>query len=449
MTEQATIKYRIEEIALDTAHLDYNPGPFFLDQEVDNINYIMTSISVNNDFLLKDIFKQGDGAFKKQLITTVDNTTNLCYLVENHLKELNKDRINILLLSESCFPLSDEVVEDIKNIQKLGLIEEVGINCPVKIDDTMKKLVEDGLIKYIALPMSPLTYNNPMVNWARNNKITVIGLNPFGGELSAARNIKAFTVPYLLRFAATNSDIVVLSGRDLIKADTEANYLASLIGKDSSGMYVLKKSTSNQVKEIKKFTYSSVQLKDDILVPYEEPETPEEIAGTVVTFGDYDKNLNVINARLKALEERLENENKSELTVAESLTQMLGTLDWSNYDEATGFAFARYKVLNYLELLFDRKIYSYDYNKIGKSIFNIKISKPMKVTGMLWWLKVEKEQDFIYTLAGNVSDGFIVLSDREEADYSNETDYVVDDDDETEQASENNQNVESEANKTL
>jgi hypothetical protein len=73
----------------------------------------------------------------------------------------------------------------------------------------------------------------------------------------------------------------------------------------------------------------------------------------------------------------------------------------------------------------------------------------MKVTGMLWWLKVEKEQDFIYTLAGNVSDGFIVLSDREEADYSNETDYVVDDDDETEQASENNQNVESEANKTL
>jgi hypothetical protein len=128
---------------------------------------------------------------------------------------------------------------------------------------------------------------------------------------------------------------------------------------------------------------------------------------------------------------------------------MLGTLDWSNYDEATGFAFARYKVLNYLELLFDRKIYSYDYNKIGKSIFNIKISKPMKVTGMLWWLKVEKEQDFIYTLAGNVSDGFIVLSDREEADYSNETDYVVDDDDETEQASENNQNVESEANKTL
>jgi hypothetical protein len=353
-----------------------------------------------------------------------------------------------LLLSETCFPLSDEVVEDIKNIQKLGLIEEVGINCPVKIEDTMKKLVEDGLIKYIALPMSPLTYNNPMVNWARNNKITVIGLNPFGGELSAARNIKAFTVPYLLRFAATNSDIVVLSGRDLIKADTEANYLASLIGKDSSGMYVLKKSTSNQVKEIKKFTYSSVQLKDDILVPYEEPETPEEIAGTVVTFGDYDKNLNVINARLKALEERLENENKSELTVAESLTQMLGTLDWSNYDEATGFAFARYKVLNYLELLFDRKIYSYDYNKIGKSIFNIKISKPMKVTGMLWWLKVEKEQDFIYTLAGNVSDGFIVLSDREEADYSNETDYVVDDD-ETEQASENNQNVESEANKTL
>lgn len=380
------IKYAIEEVAIDTQNINYQPGAYFLDHDLDPVSYLMTTITANNDYLLEDMFKFRGGALNKGLITAVNTTKNLYYLLEEHLRVLGVDNVKILLLPASLFPASEELKKDLADLQKSGIVEEFGL---IGVTDTTM-LVDKNLIKYVALPLSPLTYNHKVVSWARQNNLSVIGYDIFGDELSIARNVKSFTIPYLLKFAATNANIVVVSGKDMVQANEAAEFLNNLVGEDSSNMYVLKRTTNNKVKPIPKFTYTSVQISDGIRVPYDDPEVTDDIPGTVTTFGDYDKEL---TAKPK-----------------DEITEMLNTLDFSGYSQEEGLAFARYKVLNWLQGKYNRDDeYEYTMAKIGNSVFSIRIHRPHKIKGMLWWLKVREEENYTYLITGTPEDGFMVL----------------------------------------
>lgn len=359
------IEYKIERIAVDTREINYRGGSFF-NKKPDNVDYLLTSVAANNDFLLPELF---EGSYQKKLITILEGDKEIKYLLERHLAALGRQTIDILLVSASCIDSPD-----IKELMEAGLVKDLG----VLGSDDIKKLDLEGKVKFVALPLCPLNYNHELIELAKEKRLSIIGLNPFGEELSVARNIKAFTVPYLLKFAATNADIVVVPGKDLIQAKEQSNFLESLIGLESSGMYVLKKSTSSRVKELKKFTYSSIQVDQDTLVPFDSPE--EIVPDTVIAFGGYKK------------------------AITTSPDGPLSDLDFTGMTDGEAFALVRNKAIDYVRAEYPG--YELSFAKIGCSVFTIKAVLKGRIPSVLHrWIGSDDEVN-IFLVAGTKEDGY-------------------------------------------
>ena len=382
------VKYKVSEVGIDTRGINYDFS--FIHLYSKTINYLFTSIPENNDHII------GDYENRFNIITYIDTTERLEYLVESHIKALGVKYISILLFDSSCDLSRVEV--DIKSLQTRGLVSEIGIYNPGTVEVLSNCKVP---IEYVGLPVCPLDYNHEVMEWSRLNGKTIIGLDPFGDYLSTARNIESFTKVYLLNFISTNADIVILpSHRGISMAITDAKYVMSLSGRDSLPMYILKKSMHKSVEPLKKFAYTSLLLDDGIEVSYEEPE--ELIDGIEITLGAAKKTRfedNTKNALDKFdVDEELEKEINPEKSINDLVT---GILDYVGLSDDTAFAFARYRALERLKDFFPPDNWGILQARIGKSVVTFEAVKPESVKGMLWWAKVTPKESRTFVLAMN------------------------------------------------
>ena len=166
-------KFKINGVGLDTRRLTVCPSSSF-DELFD---YIHTSISENNDYIISDFIKHQSGA---SLITTVDFSDTLETALTGHLLTIGRNKIDLLLISSNC----NWDFDNIKQLKTSGIIDSVGISNPDSIDRIIE-LREKLDIRYISLELCPLNFKYDIISWCSENNITILGFNPFGGHISA------------------------------------------------------------------------------------------------------------------------------------------------------------------------------------------------------------------------------------------------------------------------
>lgn len=381
-------KFIIQGVGLDTTNINYEVGVSKAD---DGYNYIYTSIPANNDIYLKNFFSALDESVP--VITYVDFLDSINIVIRGHLSIIGRVSIDLLLIDSSCNSLQDNhtlsILEDLHN---KGIVKHFGIQNPVNLDevkklDSIMRKAEINL-EYVCMPICPLEFNCEIIDYCKESKLTVIASNPFGGYLSAARNIKAFSVPYLLSFAANYGNIVLVSGRDMITAWEDKEYLENLIDKESYDVFKLNKSVSKSVKEIKKAIHTSIVLDDDIVVPF------EDNSGSIMNYDNY--NFKVGSALQKLPENRVVEAGSLEAEV-DNLIRITHYPADGDYNSI--FTVAKYKVIEYLQnyYKFDEG-WEMNCGKIGNSVLIVSVQKAAEVSGVLFWQKVTPEENHEYYL---------------------------------------------------
>jgi len=380
-------KFKIQGVGLDTTNINYELGVSKAD---DGYNYIYTSIPANNDIYLKNFFSALEDTVP--VITYVDFLDGVDIAVQGHLSVIGREHIDLLLIDSSCDLQNNDTFSLLKDLYSKGIVKSIGIQNPMKLEEVKKvdSIMKEANIplEYVCLPICPLEFNHEIINYCNETNLTTIASNPFGGFLSAARNIKAFSVPYLLSFVANYGSIVLVSGRDMVTAWENKAYLENLIGKESYDIFKLNKSVSKSVKEIKKAIHTSIVLDDDIVIPF------EDNSGSIMNYDNY--NFKVGSALQKLPENRVVEEGSLEAEIDNLIRITHYPVD-GNLDSV--FAIAKYKVMDYL-----RNYYKIDEgwemscSKIGNSILIISIQKAAEVSGMLFWQKVTPEENHEYYL---------------------------------------------------
>lgn len=396
-------KFKVQGVGIDTRTMKSSPGVSRIDDEY---SYILTSVEANNDYLIRDFVENHVG--DPILITSVNFLDSLEVALKDHLENLGKTRINLLLLG----PLTDieKYSENLKNIKTIA--DHVGLIDPESLDQVKEKTEQleklDLKVEFIALPISPLDFNLEILNYCEENKIEVIGLNQMGGYLSAPRNIEAFSVPYLLGFSAFYSDVVILSGRDIFAALDNKWYISELYNTEADPGYILKKSISKPVKELKTAIYTSVSLEGEgSIVPYDDP--------TMLFIGDGFRFK--IGSPLKKMKEySLLGVGEDEIEILDYVKSLHLPEDGSH---SVRSAFIRNKIKNYLESKYSD--YTITFLNVGNSALVVSLDKETIVTGAFFWQKITPEvhrQFYLIYPPGTVRDNIVFrefkLSEEEE-----------------------------------
>lgn len=362
--------FKIQGIGLDSSTLTYDPGVSRID---DGYNYLMTNISKSNDFVISSYAKNLPS--NVALFTVVDYLDNLVAGLSYHLEEIGKRHVDLLLVSTDAN--WEDYAEALKLAETEGKVKHFGLEQPGDVEAIKKcQGIMDTLglkIEYITLPICPLEFNNEIITYCNENKIGIIGLNSFGGYLSAPRNITAFSVPYLLMFAAYYCDIVILSGRDMLKAYEDKEFLSSLIGREADPGMALKKSISKPVKEIKQAIYTSLKMDEDNVIPYTSPETLLYAEDYMFKFGLSSEKITKVEG-----EGGLTKEGNDFLDICYFPT-----------DAKPGdiFALGYYRIMEFLRNKLGSE-YELSALKVGQSILFINAVKEDTVSGHLLWQKI-------------------------------------------------------------
>lgn len=360
--------YKIKGAGIDTSTIDWEVSSKLMS----TFDYVMTDIAANNEYLLSI-------SPTSILIVKAGYQDWLDEGLYNHIHSLGREQCDLLLINEGC-----ELMDSTKELVSTGLAKEIGIcgSDLEKIKVTFKSMVEKKVpLTYIVIELCPFEFPLDILDWAKENDIMIISTNPMGGYLSAARNIAAFSVPYLLGFASTYSDIVLVSGRDVFHSRESAIYLKGLIGKESAAIYGLKKKVSKGIKPLKEAVQVSIKIDDEIVIPLD-----NQLTGVGSNFSgslEYSIKLGKTEMVLPETDRWSDDPVGKEL---EDIRVLLETLHYpEDGNDDVMFSIARFTVISYLNNLFPD--YEQSYSKFGKNVFIVALTKEARTVGKLWWKK--------------------------------------------------------------
>ena len=268
-----TSTYKFSGVGLDTSNLTYIPS--VISDENTNYDYYYTNINANNGLVLRPLLNRSSNA---RLVVGVDFLDHVSLAIREHLYELGEQRVNVLLIDAGCD--WEKYEDEIKVLQESGIVEEIGIKNPEKLNvDALEYLRVKFGIRYLGINLCPLYYWKDIMDWSEMVGLKVFGFNPFGGHISAPSLIDAFTLPYLLNFSAMHTDVVFLSGKDIVFSDVNRDYLLSIIGKeDDEALYRVKKDVDKLLKPLKRLGHLSLHVGEESF-PLDETDlifNPEE-----------------------------------------------------------------------------------------------------------------------------------------------------------------------------
>ena len=258
------MKNKICGVGLDCSTLSYRPDPQYLP------DYLLISASSNNSFWLEGLTEG-----KKLIIEVGTSKEGMLEILDG----LGFQGIDVLML-----PAEEEPNEEIlrEGIDKFG-IRAVGISRPRSLGE-LKKAAESIkrviLPSYVSLPLCPIYFQKSIIDWSEENGIEIFGLNPFGGSLSAPSVIRSFSIPFLLSFSAAYSIIPFLSGRDLVSASYNSEFLEGLIGKERLKEVEMKSEVIHSVvNPLPVIVKTGLKIGEGV-IPYTNPEylaSPDEL----------------------------------------------------------------------------------------------------------------------------------------------------------------------------
>lgn len=379
--------FKIVNVGLDTSDLNYIPSQ----EHLSDFKYIHTSVKKNNDCMLSEIFDEESIEVKtwntkRTLVTEIDCVDSINKVILSHVNALGKDWIDILEIPASC-NWTEDTAEQLHGLIEAGIIYDISIKNP----ETVEKLEEIvNLLKtfnidiaFVSIDICPFNFNLDIINWCKDNNVSVMGYNPMGGYVNSANIIQSFSVPYLLGFAATYCDIVFLSSRDMLKSIQSAKYLTSLISKNTESIYVLKKSVFKLQKPIKKVVWTSAIYDDNVYIPYESPENvPVDGENIIVSLG----------CELETFPEDTEIE-KTELE--KEMKGFIGQLSYPfDASKETKFSMTKNQVISYLKSKNPDHIFTY--SLINDTTIAVKAKKE-SITG--WFKKVVSMDQRTYIIS--------------------------------------------------
>lgn len=360
--EKSKQKFKIGGVGLDCSTLPYRPAYTYLP------DYLYIDTSANNIGLVEDMLED------KSVIVRV-GTSGIGML--DILNGTGLTKIDVLLLPASS-PIDLEELKKVLDELEIGC---VGIDRPENLTqcreaaEEIKKVI---LPSYISLSISPVHFQKDIIDWAEENEIDILGLDPFGGFLSAPSVIQSFSIPFLLTFTAAYSKIVFLSGRDIINAYNNSRFLMALVdGEVKEELVGMTKSVDHLVSPLPKLIHTGLKTGVGI-IPYEDPEA-------LINPGEVVLKLDEIEGDDEVKEERDE-------IIKKILDYNLLTLPIpENADPGTKISIILPAILNQLKKATGSKIETV---KIGTTTFLISVEKEIRKKRYLWKDKVMVEKKY-------------------------------------------------------
>ncbi len=179
-----------------------NERQYILDYMDEICNYIDTAIDYNNDYLLKDIRN------KYKVISKISSYhgENYEFFVSNHLKCLNTDKIDIMLIHSNRGNwqyVAKQMANDNRFIKK-------GVSNFTVNDIEEFKLITGYYPDYCEVEINPYYIDLNTIDFCKEHNIKIIAYGIFGGKYNATRNIANFSLPYMISFAAHYADIIIV-----------------------------------------------------------------------------------------------------------------------------------------------------------------------------------------------------------------------------------------------
>ena len=164
-----------------------------------NVEYIDTAINYNNDYLIPT---------RKKVISKIASChfDNYDFFVEGHLKSLNRDYIDIMLIHSNRGDWTKLALKmkDDKRFKKIGVSN-------FNVDDIKKyKEIVGNYPAYNEIEINPHYVDIETINFCKENNIKIIAYCIFGGKYHAMRNIADYSLGYLISYANNFADIVIL-----------------------------------------------------------------------------------------------------------------------------------------------------------------------------------------------------------------------------------------------
>lgn len=179
-----------------------NEQSMIMDKMKSICKYVDTAIDYNNDYLLKDIRD------RYTLISKISSYhgDNYEFFVSNHLKCLNTDKIDIMLIHSNrgnWQKVAKLMANDDRFIEK-------GVSNFTPADIEEYKSITGFYPAYNEIEINPYYIDLDTVNFCKEKSIKIISYGVFGGKYKAVRNLADFSMPYMMSFAANYADIVIL-----------------------------------------------------------------------------------------------------------------------------------------------------------------------------------------------------------------------------------------------
>lgn len=254
-------EFKIKGVGLDTSNLNYLPKT--ISDESVEYGYFYTNVNANNGLVVRPLLQESR---EVRLVVGIDFLDHVSIAIREHLLELGRSYIDVLMIDSGCD--WEKYEEEIKTIMESGLVDEIGIKNPEKktVEELEALRVKFG-ITYIGINLCPLYYWKSIMDWANSTGITIFSFNPLGGHLSAPSLIDSFSITYLLNFSAFHSDIVFLSGKDIVFSNVNKDYITSLLHLESSvdsNNYIIKKDINKLIKPLKEVGHASIRVGEEL-----------------------------------------------------------------------------------------------------------------------------------------------------------------------------------------
>lgn len=181
-------------------------------------SYIDTAINYNNDYLLTET--------RQKIISKISACHYDAYefMVSNHLKYLQRDFIDVMLIhsNRGNWQQLAAKIKDDKRFKHLGVSNFM-------IDDILEyEKIVGRLPEYCELEINPQYVDVKTIEFCKAHDIKIIAYAILGGKYRAMRNIATYSLPYLMSFAATFANILILRADSKTQAnaffDVARNY---------------------------------------------------------------------------------------------------------------------------------------------------------------------------------------------------------------------------------
>lgn len=379
------MKFKLSEIAIGTKDLPWSSADILLGMG----QYVETAIEYNNDFLVGQNLPKTAG-----IISHLYDVSNYEFLLENHLRSLKRDKLDILLLHYTDLP-EKESWEEIK-----GYTDCIGLHGETMKKENLERYHEKYGVwpDYISIPLNPFEYKKELLDFAEESGVKVISYRIFGGPIEARKMLGTFGLQFLTRFAAYHSDIIVMSSvANLEEEMILQKTLIDLTGDtdftdDSNYSPATSVNFPSEGTQRKVFTYSEVSIsgKNHVFKNSDNGYlTPTELIISTDRSLEHIPTLDMDNI------EEADNLLGSTVTVMADILQVEAPR-WK--EEVSGFY--RYLVTQSLETIYSGYRYGIKITKVGQ-IFRFSVRDRLK-----FWTK---PTEFVLVISERLDSGYNVF----------------------------------------